>query len=365
MKKLLLAGAGHAHLVTITNIPRFTSAGVSVTVVGPGDDHYYSGMGPGLLAGMYRPEQTRFAVRHLTEQRGGTFIQGVVERIDAGGKRVILACGRALDYDLLSCNMGSVVISLPGDGKNLIPVKPVENLHRAAQDIRRRLMRGPVRAAVVGGGAAGVELAGNLVRLAASLPNRLAVTLISRDDLLQRHPPRMRTLVLDSLGSSGVMVLERAAVRQVRESCIELEKGGPVPFDLAFNAAGIEPVGVFRRSGLPVSADGGLRVNQYLHCVSEPAIFGAGDCITFEPRPLHRVGVYAVRQGPVLYRNLMASFSGGPRESFHPQSRYLSILNMGDGHGILSWGPVVLSGRLPFRVKDYIDRSFMRRFQDS
>jgi NADH dehydrogenase FAD-containing subunit len=312
---------------------------------------------------MYRPEQTRFAVRRMTEMRGGVFFQGVVERIDAARRQVILASGQALEYDLLSCNMGSVVLGLPGDNQNLIPVKPVENLHQAAQDIRSRLTLGPMRAAVVGGGAAGVELAGNLVRLAATLPNHLDVTLISRDDLLLHYPSRVRIVALDSLRRRGVNVLERTAVRQVRESRIELDRGGPVPFDLAFNASGIEPVPVFRRSGLPVGADGGLRVNAYLQCVSEPAIFGAGDCITFEPRPLHRVGVYAVRQGPVLCRNLQASLTGGSREAFRPQSRYLSILNLGDGHGILSWGPVVLSGRLPFWLKDRIDRAFMRRFQ--
>ncbi len=112
-----------------------------------------------------------------------------------------------------------------------------------------------------------------------------------------------------------------------------------------------------------MGVDGGLRVDAYLQCVSEPAIYGAGDCIAFAPRPLHRVGVYAVRQGPVLYRNLIASLTGGSREAFRPRSRYLSILNMGDGHGILSWGPVVLSGTLPLLLKDRIDRAFMRRFQ--
>ena len=363
MKKLLLAGAGHAHLMTIMNIPRFARAGVAVTVVSPGDYHYYSGMGPGLLSGIYRPEETRFDVRQMTQKRGGTFVQGVVERIDPINRRVILAGGQPLDYDLLSCNMGSVVIGLPDDAKNLIPVKPIENLYHAGQEIRRLLARSPLRVAVVGGGAAGVELAGNLLRLGASAAHPLEVTLVSRDELLTRYPPGMKKPALDSLRRRGATVLERVAVKQVTESHIELDPGGAVPFDLAFNAAGIEPVSVFHRSGLPVSQDGGLRVNQYLQCVSEPEIFGGGDCISFTPRPLARVGVYAVRQGPVLCRNLLASLTGGLLQGFNPQSRYLSILNMGDDRGILSWRSLILSGRLAFRLKDYIDRAFMKRFQ--
>jgi NADH dehydrogenase FAD-containing subunit len=106
-------------------------------------------------------------------------------------------------------------------------------------------------------------------------------------------------------------------------------------------------------------------VNQYLQCVSDPAVFGGGDCIHFDPRPLDRVGVYAVRQGPVLCRNLMAALGGKSLllEAFEPQSRYLSILNLGDGRGILAWRSLVLSGRFAFWLKDHIDRAFMRRFQ--
>jgi NADH dehydrogenase FAD-containing subunit len=49
-------------------------------------------------------------------------------------------------------------------------------------------------------------------------------------------------------------------------------------------------------------------------------------------------------------------------EAFEPQSRYLSILNLGDGRGILAWRSLVLSGRFAFWFKDSIDRAFMRRF---
>ena len=170
-------------------------------------------------------------------------------------------------------------------------------------------------------------------------------------------------LALASLRKRGATVLERKAVRQVETSQIVLESGEPVAFDLAVNAAGIGPSSVFGHSGLPVSKDGGLRVNSYLQCVSDPAIFGGGDGIHFDPRTLDRVGVYAVRQGPVLYRNLTAALGGKPLNAFVPQARYLSILNLGDGRGILAWRSLILSGRFAFWLKDFIDRAFMRRFQ--
>ena len=53
--------------------------------------------------------------------------------------------------------------------------------------------------------------------------------------------------------------------------------------------------------------DGGLRVNEYLQSVDHPEVFGGGDCIYFEDRPMDKVGVYAVRENPVLYHNLKAA----------------------------------------------------------
>ena len=136
-------------------------------------------------------------------------------------------------------------------------------------------------------------------------------------------------------------------------------------FDFAFNAAGIRPSPVFRDSGLMVSGDGGLMVNEYLQSEDDPAIFGGGDCVSFAPRHLDRVGVYAVRQGPILYKNITAALREKALQPFRPQARYLSILNLGNNRGILAWRSCVAQGRLAFLLKNYIDKKFMKRFQVS
>ena len=103
----------------------------------------------------------------------------------------------------------------------------------------------------------------------------------------------------------------------------------------------------------------------YLQSVAHPEIFGGGDCIRFEKQPLDKVGVYAVRQNPILYHNLMAALERGNLQAFRPQNRYLLIYNLGNGTGIFYRGRWVLKGRLIFYLKDYIDRKFMRNFQVS
>jgi NADH dehydrogenase FAD-containing subunit len=363
VKKLILAGAGHAHLFTMMNIGSLVRGGSSVVVIGPGDYHYYSGMGPGLLSGIYRPAEARFHVRRMVEARGGRFIQAHVLKIDPANHRVILSDHTALDYDVLSCNLGSEVIPVAGYESDIIPVKPIENLYAAGRDLEKLSKKGALRVAVIGGGAAGVELAGNLSRISLKAAHKFHITQVSRDEILSRYPLKMRRLALASFARRGISVMERAAVKQIEGRTMIFENTTRLAFDMAFSATGIRPTQVFRDSGFPVEEEGGMPVNEYLQSIHYPRIFGGGDCVSFVPGHLDRVGVYAVRQGPVLYQNIAAALSCGKLRPFRPQKRYLSILNMGDDRGILSWHSLVASGRLAFVLKNYIDKRFMKRFQ--
>ena len=96
-----------------------------------------------------------------------------------------------------------------------------------------------------------------------------------------------------------------------------------------------------------------------------PNIFGGGDCISLKDRKIDRVGVYAVRENPILHNNLMAALEGGQMEEFTPQESYMLIFNMGDGTGIFVRNSWVWGGWLAFKLKDYVDTSFMKKFQVS
>jgi NADH dehydrogenase FAD-containing subunit len=125
----------------------------------------------------------------------------------------------------------------------------------------------------------------------------------------------------------------------------------------------VKPSPIFKASDLPTGPDGGLLVNQYLQSTAYSEIFGGGDCIYFREQPLDKVGVYAVRENPILYHNLMASMEEKELKSFDPGGDYLLIFNMGDNTGVLSKKGIVFNGGLALKIKDYIDRKFMNKFQ--
>lgn len=74
-KRLILVGGSHAHLVTLANLHRMVQQGHHVTVIGSGDYHYYSSMGPGMLGHFYTPRQIRFATRQWVAQQGAVFVR--------------------------------------------------------------------------------------------------------------------------------------------------------------------------------------------------------------------------------------------------------------------------------------------------
>jgi NADH dehydrogenase FAD-containing subunit len=364
-KHVVLVGAGHAHLLTISECAEYIEAGHRITVVSAGRYHYYSGMGPGLLSGIYRPQEVRFHVARLARSRGATFIEDEVISINPETRLLGLRSGREVAYDVVSFNTGSQVAagSLAGSPDHIFTVKPVENLYQAHCRISEALKQGTVRVVVIGGGAAGVEIAGNARQIGTAGKGRVEVTLVSRGEILSGFIPRVRSRVRHKMAASGIEVVENMSVKSFQNRVCRLEDNREIPFDFAFVATGIRPHSLFADSRLPTAADRGLLVNEYLQSVQYPEIFGGGDCIHFRPRALKRVGVYAVRQSPILFHNLLAFAAGRSLSIFKPQQDYLLILNMGDGTGLLNKKFLVLDGRLAFKIKDHIDRKFVKYFQ--
>src|SRR5699024_3302350 len=74
-KTIVFAGGGHAHLYSLRRTGELVDAGYEVVLINPSRFLYYSGMAPGLLSRIYRPEEDRIDVRYLVKKGGGRFVQ--------------------------------------------------------------------------------------------------------------------------------------------------------------------------------------------------------------------------------------------------------------------------------------------------
>lgn len=366
-KQLLLIGGGHAHMLTLANLQTFVDKGFGVTVIQPSEYHYYSGMGPGMLGGTYQPDEIRFATRKLVERKGGRFILGKVWRIEPHRQLVYLeGTEEEIPYDVLSCNAGSSVPreSIGGESPCIFTAKPIEELLRAREKIVSLAAAGPITVAIIGSGPSAIEIAGNVHQLCLQQAVTLPKIQLFCGRFMAGRPPRVRRLTRMLLARKGVEIIEAGHVKHIEEGRIRLENGQDYRADIIFPAIGVRPSRIFARSGLPIGPDGGLQVNDFLQSIRYANIFGGGDCIHFQAQPLDKVGVYAVRQNPVLYHNLLACLEGRSLEKFSPGGTYLLIYNLGDGEGVLSKWSITFAGRIAFTLKDWIDRKFIRAFQE-
>ncbi len=357
-------------MTVMARADEFVRAGHRLTLIGPDPYHYYSGMGPGMLAGHYRPQDIRFNVKKMVETRGGEFIRGRVVKIIPDKKVLLLDSGRAVEYDIASFNVGSDVSRelIMQEGGGVYTVKPIINLYRARNAIldwkvSTSKKERPLRVVVVGGGPAGVEVAGCVRALIRERGLSGEVSLVAGSVVAKRLPERARGIIRKNFRKRGIRIFEGVRSQGISNGLVRLSDGRELPADITFLATGIRPPSLFRDSGLATGPHGGLLVNRFLQSVDYPDIFGGGDCIHFSPSPLEKVGVYAVRENPVLFHNLLSMAEGKALMEFDPGPPYLLIFNLGEGRGLYWKKERIFDGRIAFLIKDYIDRKFMKKFQ--
>jgi len=189
------------------------------------------------------------------------------------------------------------------------------------------------------------------------------ITVLAGGDILKQLPEPARQAAQTSLERRGIRFHAGARVIRVEGSSAMLTDGARVDFDLFMNAVGLSPRPLARGSGLPVDDRGALILDRHLRSPADPMVHGGGDGVAVEGHELPRVGVYAIRQGPVLFHNLLAAAEGTAPRPFIPQDRYLWIMNLGDRTGLAARGDRWWMGRSAWWLKDWIDRRFLAEYR--
>lgn len=364
-KRLVFAGGGHAHLYSLARTRELVQQGFEVVLVDRSPHLYYSGMATGVISEAYAPDEPRIDVRRLVEGGGGRFVRGRIERIRAADRELVLDTGETVSYDATSFCLGSEVVSRAAESEaDVIRVKPVGGLWEA----RRRLLafdgERARRILVVGGGAAGCEVAANALALLDGSGIEGNVTLVHEGrSLLAGAPRKARTLILQALSERGARVLTNTTVTHLGSGWARTDGGREIPYDLAVLAVGVSPPDLFHASGLPTGEDGGLWVDRHLRSAGDERLFGGGDCVSFGGKQLPGLGVFAVRQAPIIYHNLQAALNGGSLQGYKPQRRFLYVLNLGDGTGLAIYGSFAWRGKLARRLKRRIDVRFVEEYR--
>lgn len=358
MTRLVLVGGGHAHAWTLLRLRNYISRNLEVTLVSPGTVHTYSGMVPGVIAGHYAAAEAQIDLAHLAREAGVELARNSALALDPDGKRVLLANGATLHYDIASLNVGSLPNygGVPGAAAHAIGVKPFEAFFARWRELLAAATAS-TRIAVVGGGAAGVEVA-----MAMKHALRDAGGAVALYSDRSAFPADVARRVGRALRARGVEVLAGIAVREVEAGPCIVTDAGRAQYDAVFWTAGASAQPWIAGSGLATDPGGYALIDASLRSVSHPDVFAAGDTASLQDQSLPKAGVYAVRQASVLAENLKRVVRGAPMLDYEPQHEFLMLLACGGRYAIASRGRWSAEGRWAWWWKDWIDRRWMRRF---
>ncbi len=376
VKDLVLIGGGHSHIAVLKRFGMKPLPGVRLTLICRDVHTPYSGMLPGFVAGHYGFDDAHIDLAPLSRFANARLFHDEAVGLDLANKKVLCRDHPPVGYDVLSINIGSTprMADVRGAKDRVVPVKPINTFIERWEQLCERIVArtGRARVGIVGAGAGGVELT-----LAAH--HRLSALLAAdgRPDavpefhlfsetphILPTYNPGGRARFERILEERGVHVHTNRRVVEAIDGALVCERHESFPVDevLWVTMAGGAPW--VQQSGLEVEDGGFIRVNDALQSLSHEDVFAAGDIAAMVNHPREKAGVFAVRQGKPLARNLRRMLLGRRLRPFTPQRKYLSLISTGEKYAVASRANWSLEGRYVWFWKDWIDRRFMRKYGD-
>lgn len=368
VKSVLLIGGGHAMMPVIRHLRQHIPDSVQVSLVSDHPFLYYSGMVPEYLGGVYHENQVRLDLESLCERHGIGWELGKVVRLDTRRMEVTLSDGRTLSADILAFDVGSVT---PGvlDGNVDIVAKPLHYIRRLANEVDELLSSGREGSiAIVGGGAAGVEVALNMAnRIRKNERDQLLRLHLfeSNDRVLPTFTSRLSADVLQHLIEAGVHVELKSRPQKVSHNVLSTPLDER-EYDTILWATGTRGPHFFEQAEILTDSRGFVYTDRCLRVLGRKDIFVAGDSALVEGyEKLDRIGVHAVKQGPVLLKNLVARINGRePTHTFKPYPISPIIISTGTRAAWWVAGGFWFRNSIALGLKHHIDRKWIHPWLD-
>ncbi|MEW4488843.1 FAD-dependent oxidoreductase [Thalassoglobus sp. JC818] len=371
-KTILLLGVGHTHAHIVRNWKRNPIPQTKLVCVSNFPTTVYSGMLPGVLAGQFPLRAAEIDLQRLCDWAGVELVIGNVTH--RSGRQLILADGTTIAFDVLSVGIGSIPstrgieIAHPA----CLSIKPMQDFTKRFGERLDRLRfqnrSEPIKVSIIGGGMAGCEIAlclqARLSQTATEIPFELKL-IHDAENILQSEPSRFRRRVSKELKSRNIHLTTGHRVREISIGALHLEDGSTIPNDLAILASGAAPPPLLSQLELPRDDNGFLLTDDSLQSTSGEPVFAVGDSGSIQHKSVPKAGVYAVRQGPILWDNLQRLMDGKTPKKFEPQENFLKLMNFGNRSAAGVWRGFSFQGAWALHLKNWIDRSFVQKYQPS
>lgn len=371
-KQIVLMGVGHtnAHVVRMWGMNPIPNT--RLTCISDNAIATYSGMLPAVLAGQNSVPDMQIDLVKLCASVGARLIVDEVTGIDVDSQTISLADRPAVPFDALSIGIGSVptVMGVRMDEGAVLKIKPMQTfLQRLEKSVAAAVEKSEgreLKVAIAGSGVAGIEIAFCLPAFLEKHAADFSIRVVTRSPkILQGVIPSFRKRAMDALTERKIEVSTGKTIMQVTEDGLHLNDGNLVEADLVIWATGASAPPLFDQLNLdlPMDGRGFLATDATLRSTSGKPVFAVGDTGTILSDKLPKAGVYAVRQGPILWQNLRNLITGEPLVKYKPQKSFMKLLNTGDGNAIGEYNGFSFSGPWAMTLKDRIDGRFMKMYR--
>lgn len=370
-RRIVLLGVGHTHAHLVRRWPRIAPADTQLICVSDRPTATYSGMLPAVLAGQAPRSAMEIDLVRFCRAAGASLVVDSPIAIDHDRQELVFEHRSPLAFDLLSIGIGSRprLSSLTAEETALgVSIKPMQTfLDRLDEALAPLFARGKgtrPQIAIVGGGVAGIEVILALHRKLAqhrspSSPLPQLTLVDAASSFAQELPRRAQRVLAQELERRGIRYQSNFRVARVLPHVLQSHDGHELPANLVIWSTGAAPHACFAAWNLPLDSQGFIQTTATLQIVGHPHYFAVGDSASIVGLTVPKAGVFAVRQGPILEHNLLASCAHGELISYRPQRDFLRLINLADDTALAVRSGFALRGRWAYRWKRHIDDSFM------
>jgi NADH dehydrogenase len=377
--RIVVAGAGYAglHVALRLTAKLRSNPTVELTLIDRHDYHQVLTELPRVAGGTRAADAVRIPLQDMLGERH-RFVETEINGFDLPGRRLLTGAG-PIDWTWLVLALGSRPndFAIPGLAERTLSLYSANDAEHVWAAVNKALddaaavddpQRQRCLATVVvgGGGATGVELAGELAEVLPEAAkehglarDRPAVVLVEAGPtILAGSSPRLIEKAGKVLSDLGVNVRTNAVVSVATEEGFRLEDGQLVEGGVFVWAGGVKAPALVADSGLPTGHNGRVKVDRYLRALDHPEIYVAGDLASVvDPGTGHvlpALAQVALEEGETVARNLDAELEGLPLEAFTFHDKGF-VVSVGTRRGVADVAGITAGGRLAHLLKDVIE----------
>ena len=360
IKKLLLLGAGHAHLSVLRHLANHHPADLDVTLITPIGRPIHSECVADVVAGRCTAEQVRIDIGPLVQAAHAKWLPATCRALDAGHRQLKLSASagaasvpKSLRYDWLSIDTepeidrAQIEALIPGAAERTLMRHPRDgfiDLWPQVLDLARRQRH--LSIAVIGAHRCALETVFAIherLRLEGLAQHSLSL-LTDGQALAPELPAGARQLLLQRLRQRHITVLHERCTG-VTEQAVKLGAGTTLACDVPVLAISGHAPAWLRTSGLALDTEGRVLVNRHWQSSSHPEVFAVGEASASEGAGAAEPDAAQMPAiGALLAHSLLAAHAGQALRPHRTPRRAPQLLDIGDGQALVHWGGLYARG---------------------